>query len=256
MPALFWIMLACDTETTAAPPDQPDQAQSEATVIDRDAWPEQISARHILIAHKDSEKSNNSMSVSEAKALSDRLYQELQEDPSRFRALALEHSTGPSSKLGGHLGVFAQGAMVDGFEDVAFEMDINEISPPVETKFGFHIIQRLMTDEICISHIIFEWKADEDPQPRSQEETLALVGAAQERIAAGESFTDVARSASEGPYASRGGDLGCFTTGQMLPVFEEVSSNLQPGESSEVVESQHGFHIIHRNARAAEAPEG
>ncbi len=62
---------------------------------------------------------------------------------------------------------------------------------------------------------------------------------------AGEDFAMLASQFSQDPgSASRGGDLGFFSRGRMVPVFEETVFSLQPGEISAVVESQFGFHII------------
>lgn len=60
-----------------------------------------------------------------------------------FSALAREHSLCPSGKQsGGDLGEFARGAMVPAFDKVAFQLAVGELSEPVQTKFGFHLIRR------------------------------------------------------------------------------------------------------------------
>ncbi|GAF67311.1 unnamed protein product, partial [marine sediment metagenome] len=59
-----------------------------------------------------------------------------------FAELAEEKSIGPSGPNGGELGFFEKGQMVQGFEEMAFSLKVNEISEPVKTDFGWHIIQR------------------------------------------------------------------------------------------------------------------
>lgn len=60
-----------------------------------------------------------------------------------FAALAREHSQCPSGKQsGGDLGEFPRGAMVPAFDKVAFQLSVGELSEPVQTKFGYHLIRR------------------------------------------------------------------------------------------------------------------
>jgi peptidyl-prolyl cis-trans isomerase C len=58
-----------------------------------------------------------------------------------FDEVARNHSEGPSAPKGGELGFFGRGQMVKEFEDVAFTMDAEDVSDPVRTRFGFHIIK-------------------------------------------------------------------------------------------------------------------
>ena len=64
---------------------------------------------------------------------------------SDFANMAKKFSKCPSGRNGGDLGYFGKGKMVPAFEEAAFEMEIGEISKPVETQFGYHII--MVTDK-------------------------------------------------------------------------------------------------------------
>ncbi len=74
----------------------------------------------------------------EAKALRDQL-----DKGASFSKLAMEKSSCPSGKKGGDLGTFGRGQMVREFELAAFKLNKGEISQPVKTKFGWHLIKRL-----------------------------------------------------------------------------------------------------------------
>ncbi|AWZ02061.1 putative peptidyl-prolyl cis-trans isomerase Cbf2 [Rhodobiaceae bacterium] len=86
---------------------------------------EEIKARHILVATEE-----------EAQAVIDAL-----DAGGDFEELAKEHSTGPSGAEGGDLGYFTAGTMVAEFNDAAFALQAGEVSVPVKTKFGWHVIK-------------------------------------------------------------------------------------------------------------------
>jgi peptidyl-prolyl cis-trans isomerase D len=91
-------------------------------------------------------------------------------------------------------------------------------------------------------------------EDRSPEEARERIEEARERLAAGEDFAAVAAAYSDDPGSgSRGGDLGFFGRGRMVPAFEEAAFGAPPGELIGPVETQFGFHLIevveHREAR-------
>lgn len=88
---------------------------------------EQIHARHILVEQE-----------YEAKDLIRKL-----DEGADFAELAQKFSKCPSKARGGDLGKFGRGRMVEAFEDAAFALEVGEVSPPVRTRFGYHLIQRL-----------------------------------------------------------------------------------------------------------------
>lgn len=92
---------------------------------------EQVDARHILVEDED---------------LANDLYKQLK-DGADFAELAQEHSTDGSAASGGDLGFFSRGQMVPEFEEKAFSLEVGEISEPVKSEFGYHIIETLDKQE-------------------------------------------------------------------------------------------------------------
>ncbi len=92
--------------------------------------------------HKDSQNSRSELSLEEAKKKIDDIYNNIKNDGVKFADAAVQHSNCPSGQSGGSLGEFTKGMMVKAFEEVAFSLDIEQISEPFESEFGFHIVKR------------------------------------------------------------------------------------------------------------------
>jgi peptidyl-prolyl cis-trans isomerase C len=89
--------------------------------------PDKIRCAHILVKTQ-----------TEAKAVRDRL-----DKGENFATIAQACSLCPSGKKGGDLGKFSRGQMVKEFETAAFGLQKGEISEPVKTQFGYHVIKRI-----------------------------------------------------------------------------------------------------------------
>lgn len=63
------------------------------------------------------------------------------ENGSDFAELARAHSTCPSGRQGGDLGIFGRGQMVPAFDEVVFSARVNEVQGPVKTQFGYHLLE-------------------------------------------------------------------------------------------------------------------
>ncbi|WP_437818949.1 peptidylprolyl isomerase [Sorangium sp. So ce1078] len=70
------------------------------------------------------------------------------------------------------------------------------------------------------------------------------IEAAVQRLKKGESFADVARSASDDPSAARGGELGCVTKGRLSKPVEDKLFEMKAGDVSDLIETEDGFHVI------------
>ena len=164
--------------------------------------------------------------------------------------LAKKYSDGPSGPKGGSLGVFGQGRMVPPFERAVASMKIGEVKGPVETRFGFHVIKRENIERVGASHILISYTGAERAQStvtRTKEEAKKLAASILvEAKKKGADFAALAKKHSDGPSASRGGDLGLFGRGRMVPAFDKAVFSLKVGEITGPVETVFGFHIITR----------
>ncbi len=89
--------------------------------------PEEVTARHILVP---------------SLTLANQIEAQLKANPQQFAELAKKYSTDPGTKdKGGELGPFRRGQMVPAFDKYAFSAPIGQISPPIKSPFGYHIIQ-------------------------------------------------------------------------------------------------------------------
>ncbi|MEN8376283.1 MAG: peptidylprolyl isomerase [Gemmatimonadota bacterium] len=113
--------------------------------------PATVSFRQVVIAPEPSEEAKEA-ALEEMRGILDELA-----EGAEFEALARRHSDDPGSRqLGGDLGWFRRGIMVDEFDRVVFTMRVGQISPIVETPFGFHVIKLEKTKgpERQASHIL------------------------------------------------------------------------------------------------------
>jgi peptidyl-prolyl cis-trans isomerase C len=86
--------------------------------------------------------------------------------------------------------------------------------------------------------------------PDKEKEARKKAEEALRRVKGGEDFAEVAKQMSEGPAASRGGDLGYFSRGRMVPEFEEVAFSLKNvGDTSDLLRTKFGYHIIELTGR-------
>lgn len=108
-------------------------------------------------------------------------------------------------------------------------------------------------ESVRASHILVGVKDDAtaDDRKKAKEKAEAIA----KRIKAGEDFAAVAKSESSCPSSAQGGDLGFFARGEMVPAFEEAAFALKTGETTGVVETKFGYHIIKLTDKQAAATE-
>jgi len=126
----------------AAPP--PSAAPEPAPTPTVEKPPESVAAQHVLIAYRGAK--NAPPGVKRTKAAAKTLADEVAakaKSGSDFSALVQEYSEDPGTKDRlGSVGKFTPEKMVKPFSDAAFKLGVDEVSAPVETEFGFHVIKR------------------------------------------------------------------------------------------------------------------
>lgn len=235
------------TPPVAPPVDTEGPALEAPPELGRGA-PQRIGARHILVTFDGCVGANPNLRRSRAEAI-ERAQGVLDaiERGEDFADLARRFSEDSSKNRGGDVGGFGRGVMQAEFERAAFALKVGEHSGLVETPFGIHIIERTPLVEVRLAHVLVQWEGvRRAASSRTKEEAKAQAEAARERLVAGEAVADVAAALSDGASGVRGGDLGWFQKGQMMPQFESFVYTLKVGEASPVVETEFGYHVVVR----------
>ena len=213
---------------------------------------------HILIAYVGARRAmpNVKRTKEQASKFAKELTAKLRKSPATFKESAQKHSNGPSGPQGGILGVWPKGQMVPEFDVAIAKMKVDEISDPVETPFGFHVIKRLPI--YSGAHILVSYKGARMARPtvtRTKEQAQARAKELTEQARkAPDTFAELAKKNSEGPSAKMGGSLRFWAKGKMVPEFDKAIEGLKIGEVSDPVKTAFGWHVIKRNAPPDFAP--
>lgn len=97
-------------------------------------------------------------------------------------------------------------------------------------------------ERVKASHILI--KVDADDYQSKKDAAKKQIEGILERVRNGEDFAELAKKYSDCPSSAQGGDLGFFSKGQMVKPFEEAAFAMEPGDISDVVETEYGYHII------------
>lgn len=174
---------------------------------------------------------------------------EIKNNKINFSDAAKKYSDDKSALVnGGDLGYFTAFMMVYDFETAAYNTAVGEISMPIKTKYGYHIIsvsdKRNAIGEVKVSHIMFKTGegADEEKINSSKERINEIY----ENLIAGELFEDLAERFSEDrSTAVNGGALPAFGVGKMVSEFEKNAFKLENiGDFSKPFRTKFGWHIV------------
>lgn len=236
--------------------------------LGRFTTPEQVKASHILI--KPRGNGDEEAKFAEARKVADALYERAKKGED-FAKLATENSEDEgSAKNGGDLGYFGRGMMVKPFEDAAFASAVDAITEPVKSQFGYHIIK--VTDKKQATVKSFdEAKAELMVEAKAkQAETKAETDLTELQAKVANGYQDFAKSVKQyslGMSAKNNGKLPVFFKGQFTDDYtaeekallkeelgdgydyiateiEEQLFAMNPGNVSEVIKTQNGYHLF------------
>ena len=202
-------------------------------------FPIKMKIRHLLTRIKAGEESKKN-ALFEIKQIRDRIL-----NGELFSDLAKAFSDDPGSKNnGGSLGYIRRTQMVKEFETKAYTQEINSISDPVETVFGYHILETTEKsgEKIKVRHILIS------PEVTEKDESLAYKYALSLRDSSTNlnKFKKLVFEKSEDDQTQKiGGDLGWITPNNSpIPEISEVLGLLEVGECSRPVKTSFGYHLL------------
>lgn len=206
----------------------------------------EVKASHILLSFDESIKGADTLAFYN-KALELKRRIEKGED---FETVAIANSQDPSvAENKGNLGYFSSFRMVYPFECAAYKTKIGQISNPVRTRFGYHLIK--VTDirdnkgEVTVAHIMILNPTEATDEAKAKaKQTIEDIS---KKIQQGENFEALAAQFSEDKSSAvKGGVLQRFGTGQLSSeAFEKIAFSLaNKGDVSQPFESGFGWHIV------------
>jgi peptidyl-prolyl cis-trans isomerase SurA len=167
-----------------------------------------------------------------------------------FTSLAKATSEDPSAKEnGGDLGYFTAFQMVYPFEKAAYQTPVGQVSNPIRTRYGYHLIyvydKRPARGEMHVAHIVVKPKSEQNSEANAETKIQEIY----QKLISGEStFEELASKFSDDPTsAKKGGELPWFGTGKMVVEFEDAAFALKNnGDYSTPFKTAFGWHIVKR----------
>ncbi len=204
-----------------------------------------VNASHILISFDDNGSGEDVSAYSKAIEIRDSI---INGDISFAEAAKLYSDDKSANSNAGNLGYFTAFMMVYDFETAVYTTSVGEVSMPIKTKYGYHLIQvndkRPAVGKVKVAHIMFKTGYGADQAKIN--EANGKANKALELLRNGEDFSDVAERFSEDrSTAVNGGSLPVFGVGKMVPEFESAAFSLKSiGDISEPFLTDYGWHII------------
>ncbi len=203
------------------------------------SFPKRHKVRHILVEIKPSEESSQK---TELDALN--ILEEINEGLS-FEEAAKKYSEDPGSKdNGGYLGFVPRGTFVKEFEKAAFTLNLNTISSPIKTQFGFHLIEVLERsgEKVSVRHILLRTEVSDEDKTK----TYKTVSDLSKRISTKDNFILEAKEQSNDETTKDiGGLLGWINTDvYQVKELSAVINNIEENTCSAPILTDFGYHLL------------
>jgi peptidyl-prolyl cis-trans isomerase SurA len=198
-----------------------------------------IRISHILLQDSISPSSRDA-----AVKLADSVRKAILDSTITFEDYATKNSADPASAAkGGMLGLTGRGELVPEYEVVAFAMKPGEISAPVVSPFGVHLIRlnERVGEKINTSHILFKVVPTDADRARTQARADSIIDA----VKKGADFADLARAYSTDTKTGfKGGDLGWLAPAELPEEFKAPLANLKKGDLASPIRTKFGLHVV------------
>ena len=177
-----------------------------------------------------------------------------------FARMASTYSDAPDALKGGDIGWRDADRLPPNFSTELRKLEAGQVTPILKTNVGFHILKlagkrslasetdKAVVEQTRARHILLKVT----PTMTEAEVKRKLLEIKEKMANNAGTFEDLARQYSQDGSASKGGDLGWLYPGDTVPEFETAMNALKPGDTSDIVQSPFGFHLIQVVERKSE----
>ena len=254
------VLLACGAEAPRVEPAKAEPAKPEAPTPEpaKPVKPapdaKEACAKIVVVAWAGADGAEPTVTRDEpaAKAFAETLREKLLGGVA-MSELAAQSDEPKTRAKAGAMGTYERDRWPEKYAAIAgavFAAQVGETTPAIRMPHGFVVAQRCAVEKISSRHILVRYKGAKNAEASIKRDAKAARQLAEkvhaEASAAGADFAVLAKKYSEDGSSEKGGELGSVGRGMFAPAFETAAFALKPGETSAVVETDFGFHVIQR----------
>jgi peptidyl-prolyl cis-trans isomerase SurA len=256
--AVFVALLlgACGEEAARPTPSTSTTTTPEAPTTPEPAAPQpEACAQVIVVAWQGATAAADTITrtESEARERAEAIRQRLDAGEDFAMVARAESDASSSGPRGGLIGTYARDEWPPAhlaIRDAVFALQVDQTTDVIHADYGYAIARRCPVQKVRTRHILVRYQGARnaaDTIVRTRDEARALAGMLHAQAVEDDAdFAALARQHSEDASAERGGELGSLGRGRLAPQYEQAAFALRPGDVSDVVETDFGFHVIQR----------